>query len=257
MDFVRYLVKDRKAYITLNRPDKRNALSPDLVSALKEAFSSAASDKQVKVIILKAEGKAFCAGADLAYLSEMQEYSYTENLEDSHHLKDLLLQIYTHPKPVIAQVQGPAIAGGCGLAGVCDFIYSAPEAKFGYTEVKIGFVPAMVLVFLIRKVGESRATQLLLSGELIDAESALAMGLIHRISYIDHLDEDVNQFADLLIRNNSDASMKLTKSLIKQVQDIPLEAALALAAETNAKSRATEACKRGIQAFLNKEPITW
>lgn len=257
MELITYLVKNRKAYITLNRPEKRNALSAELVTALKEAFDTAAADEKAKVIILKAEGKAFCAGADLAYLQELQGYSFEENLKDSEHLKELFLKIYMHPKPVIAQVQGHAIAGGCGLATVCDYIYSVEEALFGYTEVKIGFVPAMVLIFLIRKIGESRATQLLLSGELISAEKALTLGMIHHVSSAGRLEEEVNQFAEQLIKNNSAESMKLTKSLIKQVQDVSLEEALRIASQTNAKARATDDCKHGISSFLNKESIIW
>lgn len=257
MDPVHYSVKNRKAYITLNRPEKRNALNTELVSALKEAFLKAGADDEVKVIILQAEGKAFCAGADLAYVKDLQDFTYEENLEDSDHLKALFLQIYNHPKPVIAQVQGHAIAGGCGLATVCDFIYSIPEAKFGYTEVRIGFVPAMVMVFLIRKIGEAKASQLLLSGELITTEKALELGMVHHISTAEKLEEDVNEFADRLIKNNSAESMKLTKTLIKQVQDVTLDAALKLASQTNARARATNDCKRGISAFLDKEPITW
>ncbi len=158
---IEYAVADRIGYITLNRPDKRNALSFDLVKELKEAFARAEDDAAVKVIVLRANGEAFCAGADLAYLQNLQKFSHVENLADSNHLKELFLQIYILKKVVIAQVQGHALAGGCGLATVCDFSFSVPEAKFGYTEVKIGFIPAIVMVFLIRKIGEGKARHLL------------------------------------------------------------------------------------------------
>src|SRR5688572_4725801 len=181
MKVVEYVVKDRVGLITLNRPEKRNALSHELVADLKEAFSNAEKDEHVKVIILKANGEAFCAGADLTYLQQLQNFSYEENLQDSNHLKELFLKIYTHPKIVIAQVQGHALAGGCGLATVCDFSYAVPQAKFGYTEVKIGFIPAIVTVFLLRKIGEARSKELLLGGELISAEQALQIGLINKI----------------------------------------------------------------------------
>jgi methylglutaconyl-CoA hydratase len=141
-----FTINNRVGYITLNRPDKRNALSFELIRELKEAFYNAERDDAVKVIVLRAHGEVFCAGADLAYLQQLQEFSYEQNLADSNHLKDLFFQIYTLQKVVIAQVQGHALAGGCGLATVCDFTFSVPEAKFGYTEVKIGFIPAIVMV---------------------------------------------------------------------------------------------------------------
>ena len=160
----------------MNRAEKRNALEYRTGSELKAAFESYESDSLVKVIVLRATGEVFCAGADLAYLQKMQGFSEKENLEDSSRLKDLLLKIYTLRKIVIAQVQGHAVAGGCGLASVCDFIVTVPEAKFGYTEVRIGFVPAIVMVFLLRKIGEARVKQMLLVGELVSAEEALHLG---------------------------------------------------------------------------------
>ncbi|MEQ8240595.1 MAG: enoyl-CoA hydratase-related protein [Cyclobacteriaceae bacterium] len=257
MEYSRFEIIDKKAYITLNRPEKRNALHPDLVSELKNALKESAISDKVKVVIIQAEGKAFCAGADLAYLQDLQRNTYEENLQDSNHLRELFELIYHFPKPVIAKVQGHALAGGCGLATVCDFIYAAEEAKFGYTEVKIGFVPAMVLVFLIRKIGESRASELLLSGELISASKAEKIGLIHEVCTAENLFERVENLAHSLIENNSGESMKLTKELIKSVQNLSLDKAMELASETNATARATTDCKKGISAFLNKEPIVW
>ena len=152
MKYVKYSVLDRIAFITLDRAEKRNALSYDLVTELKSAFADAENDDAVKVIVLKANGEAFSAGADLEYLQQLQSFSYEQNFNDSNHLKELFLQIYSLKKVVIAQIQGHAIAGGCGLAAVCDFSFATPESKFGYTEVKIGFIPAIVMVFLIRKI---------------------------------------------------------------------------------------------------------
>lgn len=257
MSIVKYEVKDRIAYITLNRPEKRNAFSYELVKALKQAFTDAEHDKDAKVIILRAEGKVFCAGADLAYLQQLQKNSYEENFEDSSFLKDLYDQIYRHPKLVVAEVQGHAIAGGCGLATVCDFAFSAPEAKFGYTEVKIGFVPAIVMVFLLRKLGQAKAGELLLSGDLVSAEKAAAYGIITKVVEKDLLSKHVVDFTQHLIRTNSAESMTMTKQMMAAVQEMSLDEGLVHAAETNAKSRAGEDCKRGIAAFLNKEKISW
>lgn len=257
METIKYNVENRIGYITLNRPEKRNALNAALVAELKQAFQQAESDDAVKVIVLKANGEAFCSGADLGYLQRLQKFSYEENVRDSENLKELFLLIYTLKKIVIAQVQGHALAGGCGLANVCDYTFSVPEAKFGYTEVKIGFVPAIVMVFLIRKIGEASAKNLLLSGELIASEEAKRVGLINVIVTSTELENSVNTFARKLVETNSTHAMMLTKQMIAAVQSLPLNDALTYAAEMNAKARGTSDCKKGIAAFLNKEKITW
>lgn len=257
MRYIQYAVLDRIAFITMNRPEKRNALSHELVSELRSAFTEAERDDNVKVVILKANGEAFSAGADLEFLQQMQHFSYEENLADSTHLKELFQQIYTLKKVVIAQVQGHAIAGGCGLATVCDFSFSVPEAKFGYTEVKIGFVPAIVMVFLIRKIGEAQARSLLLSGSLITAEQARRMGMVNEIVDREELNDAVIHFAAQLIVNNSANSMKVTKEMIANVQSMALDEGLQYAAQMNARVRESEDCKRGVGAFVTKEKITW
>ena len=257
MGIVLYEAKDRIGYITLNRPEKRNALNHELVDDLKQAFTQAESDVNVKVIVLQANGDAFCAGADLAYLQQLQKFSFEENLADSNHLKELFLKIYQLKKVVIAKVQGHALAGGCGLATVCDFVFAVPEAKFGYTEVKIGFIPAIVLVFLIRKIGEKQAMHLLLSGELVQGNEAMNFGLVNYLVSKDKLNETVSEFAQKLIKNNSSQSMALTKQMIDKVQSMSLADALAYAAKMNAEARASDDCKKGINAFLNKQEMIW
>ena len=216
-----------------------------------------AESNKVKVIVLKAEGTVFSAGADLSYLQQLQKNSYEENLHDSHHLKELYLKIYSCKKPVIAQVQGHAIAGGCGLANVCDFVFTSNVAKFGFTEVQIGFVPAVVMVFLIRKIGESRARELLLSGNLIDAKTAYDYGLAQRVSKPEELESTVNEFVEHLLKKNSSNSMALIKEMMNKVPTMPLKEALDYAADMNAKARSTEDCKKGLDAFLNKYSIEW
>ncbi len=257
MSLVETSVKDRIGYITLNRPEKRNALSPEMVSELKLAFQKAESDDLVKVIVLRANGESFCAGADLAYLQNLQKFSYEENLADSQHLKELFLQIYTLRKVVIAQVQGFALAGGCGLATVCDFVYTVPDAKFGYTEVKIGFVPAIVMVFLLRKIGEAHAKELLLTGNLITADEARVMGLVNKVVFKELLEKEVESLATQLINTTSAQSLTLTKKMIAEVQQMNLEEALNFASQQNAHARNTEDCKKGIDAFLSKQPLKW
>ncbi|CAN5364038.1 enoyl-CoA hydratase-related protein [soil metagenome] len=257
MNLVLIEKKERIGFLTINRPEKRNALSFELVTELISAFHQAHEDKEIKVIILKASGTIFCAGADLAYLQKLQSNTFEENLEDSRHLKDLYQLIYTMDKVVIAQINGHAIAGGCGLASICDFSFAVPEAKFGYTEVRIGFVPALVNVFLLRKLGEGRSRQLLLGGNLIDAVTAMEMGLINWVVPAIHLEERVIEFARSLCIENSAESMAYVKKIIAEVPGMELNKALEYSATLNAQARASEDCKKGISAFLNKEKITW
>lgn len=257
MELVQYAVNGNVCTITMNRPQKRNALNPELIGALKEAFTRAETDDLAKVIVLNADGETFCAGADLEYLQRLQQFTYEENLADSNSLRNLFWQIYTHPKVVIAQVHGHALAGGCGLVTVCDFCFASVDARFGYTEVKIGFVPALVMSFLVRRIGEGRARQLLLTGTLIDAKEAYRLGLINCVCDKKMLEQDTQSFAESIIRANSSQAMKTTKQLLADVQSLPLEDALALAAETNARARETADCRRGISAFLKKEKIDW
>lgn len=257
MNSVLYEVKDRICYLTLNRPEKKNALNSELVTSLQKAFAQAESDQAAKVIVLRANGNVFCSGADLESLQALQKNSFEENIQDSNHLKTLFLQIYTLKKVVIAQVQGHALAGGCGLAAVCDFVFSVPEAKLGYTEVRIGFVPAIVMVFLLRKVGEQRAKQLLLSGDLVKGEETVQLGLVNKIVPQEKLEEGVFNYAQGLIKNNSIQSMELTKQMIANVQSMSLTEGLDYAVSMNAKARSSDDCKRGIAAFLNKEKLSW
>lgn len=257
MEFVTYEVQDRMGIITLNRPAKRNALSFEMISELYEAFGTAESNDLVKVVILRAKGAVFCAGADLAYLQKLESLSHEENLADSKHLSDLFHRIYTLKKIVIAQVHGHAVAGGCGLASVCDFVYAVPEAKLGYTEVKIGFVPAIVMVFLIRRLGEHHARQLLLSGEFVSAEEAQRMGLVNRVVPSVKLEDIVTEMAQRLISTNSGTSMETTKRMIADVQSMPLTEALEYASRMNATARSTADFKKGIASFLNKEDLSW
>ena len=256
-NYITYDIKDRIAKIMINRPDKRNALNGEVVTELLDAFNDAEQDENVKVIILGGEGKVFCAGADLAYLQSLQTNTYEENLADSLHLKSLFHKIYTLKKVVIARVHGHAIAGGCGLATVCDFVFSVPEAKFGYSEVRIGFVPALVKVFLLRKIGEAQARKLLLSGDLISGSEGEKIGIVQFLSDASRLDADVHDFARKLISSNSSLSMQLTKEMIAAIPSMDLEAALDYAARMNAQARESEDCQKGIASFLDKTELRW
>jgi methylglutaconyl-CoA hydratase len=243
--------------LTLDRPDVRNALNGALVQALREALAAAAADPDVRAIVLTGSGKAFSAGADLAALQSLQTASAEANLADSEHLGALFEAVYRHPKPVIAKVQGHAIAGGCGLAAVCDFSLVADTAKLGFTEVRIGFVPALVAVFVTRKLGEAAARDLLLRGGLITAAEGEWTGLITRAVPAGELDEQVDTLADELARETSGTAVSLTKRLLADVAGMGLSEGLSYAARLNALARSTDDCKAGIGAFLDKEDAPW
>jgi methylglutaconyl-CoA hydratase len=254
---VLYSVSNRVATITLNRSEKRNAFNAMLIQKLTECLLEASEDDLVKVIILKANGPAFSAGADLEYLQELQSNSHEANLADSENLKRLFTTIYYLPKVVIAQVEGHAIAGGCGLATVCDIIFSVPEAKFGYTEVKLGFVPAIVSCFLVRKTSETIVKRILLTGELFSAQQALDFGLITFIAGKEDIDSKVTAFAVNLCEQTSSNSLMVTKQLIGQTTNPALEKSLELAVQINARVRENADFKKGIASFLDKKEINW
>lgn len=250
-------VEDRVGTILLNRPEKRNALNNEMAVKLHEALKQLEKDDSCKVVIIKANGEAFCAGADLAYLQLLQKNTYEENLVDSKQLMEMFSTLYHFPKITIAQVEGPALAGGCGLAGLCDFCYATPTAQFGYTEVKIGFIPAIVSVFLTRKIGENLAKQLLLTGNIISAEEAAQMHLITKVIDPNMIEEVVHVFAKKLLNGVSGESITLTKQLLANFPGLTIKEQLEMAATYNAKARATDDCKKGISAFLNKEKLNW
>lgn len=244
-------IKNNTAILTLNRPEKRNALHPFLIEQLKSKIIEYKKNDLVKSLIITGEGNTFCAGADLEYLKNISNNSSTENYEDSNSLAELFLMIYEFPKPTIAAVNGSAIAGGCGLASVCDFIIANPDkSKFGYTEVKIGFIPAIVSIFLIRKIGEGFAKQLLLAGDLITGNRAYEIGLAN------YLAEDV--FAESInlaekLNKNSATSMKMTKKMIDNISNLSVRDAVDHCINLNVISRSTEDFNKGIQSFLNKD----
>jgi methylglutaconyl-CoA hydratase len=247
---IKYLSENGTGILLLNRPEKRNALHPEMVKQLKEKLIEIEKDDSVKVVIIAGEGNVFCAGADLEYLNQLGSYSVTENENDSQSLAELFLQVYKLSKPTIASVNGPAIAGGCGLASVCDFIIANEgNAKFGYTEVRIGFLPAIVSIFLIKRVGESTAKQLLLSGELIDAKRAYDIGFVDYLA--NNSMKEALALSEKLIKN-SFYSMKLTKQMIHSVSNLNVDEAVSYCIRLNTISRSADDFKKGLEKFLNK-----
>lgn len=248
---IKFEIKDEIGTLTLNRPEKRNALHPDLVRQMKAKLKEIEQDKSVKVAIITGEGKSFCAGADLEYLNQLRDFSSLENEKDSRELAELFLMIYNFSKPVIAAVKGAAIAGGCGLASVCDLIVADEvNSKFGYSEVKIGFIPALVSTFLIRKVGEGMAKQLLLAGELIEGKRAYEIGFVNYL-YSNVLSGALDVASKL--KENSLQSMELTKEMIKKVSVLSAEDAVEFCIGLNTISRTTDDFKKGLNNFLTKK----
>ena len=243
------------AVITLNRPEKRNAISfeliDDLLQGLKEVETSDA-----QVLILTGAGKAFSSGMDLDNLKQLIGRSPEQNLKDSETMVRLFRSLYEFPKVTIAAVNGAAIAGGTGLALLCDFTLAVPEAKFGYTEVRIGFVPAIVSTFLLRQVGEKQARDLLLTGRIIGAEEAARMGLVNEIIAPENLMTRARELAALLMEN-SPASLRSTKKLLNDHSRSELDAEIEAAVRENAAVRTTPDFREGVTSFLEKRKPVW
>jgi len=243
------------ATITLNRPEKRNAISADMIAELQTALDEI-EKSHVRVAILTGAGKAFCSGMDLEMLAAMAQQSPSENQEDSRRMAKLFRRIWSFPRPLIAAVNGPALAGGCGIAMLCDFTLAVPEAKFGYTEVKIGFLPAIVSVFLMRQIGEKRARDLLLTGRIIEAAEAKEMGLINEIVPAEKLLARSNELAEVLI-SSSPASLSRAKRLLTSAAAATVDADLERAVMENARIRCTPDFKEGLASFLEKRKPVW
>jgi methylglutaconyl-CoA hydratase len=243
------------AIITLNRPDKRNAISPHMIEELLAALDEIESGPS-RVVILTGAGKAFCAGMDLDALRVSADASHSQHLEDSRRAARLFRRLWSFPKPTIAAVNGAAIAGGSGLATLCDFTLASAEANFGYTEVNIGFIPAFVSVFLARQIGQKRARDLLLSARIFDAKEAYEMGLVTMVVAGDCLLGRAHEIASTIVAA-SPSSIARTKRLLLSSEleavDRDLEAAIA----ASAAARATPDFKEGLVAFLERRPPKW
>jgi methylglutaconyl-CoA hydratase len=243
------------AIITLNRPDKRNALSFQLLDELTGALDDIeTSDAQV--VILTGAGKAFCAGMDLDELKSLSGKSHQENVQDSQKMARIFRRLYEFPKPTIAAVNGAAIAGGAGLATMCDFTLAVPEAKFGYTEVRIGFVPAIVSSILVWQVGHKLARDLLLTGRLFDAPEAHRFGLVNEVVTAEQLIARVRELA-LQLMENSPTSLRLTKKLVNGFISSQLDAQIDQAVQDNAAIRQTPDFREGVASFLEKRKPRW
>jgi methylglutaconyl-CoA hydratase len=248
-------VSGKVASITLNRPDKRNAISAQMIADLQSALD-AIEKSHARVVILTGAGKAFCAGMDLEMLAAIAKQSPAENQEDSRRIAKMLRRIWSFTRPTIAAVNGAAYAGGCGIATLCDFTLASPEAKFGYTEVKIGFLPAIVSVFLTRQIGEKRSRDLLLTGRIIDAAEAKEYGLVTEVVPAERLMDTARELADTLIAASPSSLARAKRLLVSAVAN-SVDADLERAILENARIRCTPDFKEGITSFLEKRKPVW
>ncbi len=239
------------ATIELASPNTRNALGPEMLGAIAEAMRELNALSTIRVIVIAAEGKAFCAGANLKYLQQIRESDPMSNLSDSQFMRECFQLIYQSPKITIAKVHGDAIAGGCGLATVCDYIIAADKARFGFTEVAIGFVPAIVGVYAQRKIGENRARHMLLRAHLMSATEAREEGLVYKVVSAEDLDTTVNNLAEELSKHPA-SSIELTKKLLVHINEMDVNSALDYATTLNAFSRQTPAFRNGIDSMISR-----
>jgi methylglutaconyl-CoA hydratase len=249
-------IKNSIATITLMREEKRNAINAQMILELKKCLQDLRLNPAILIVVITGSGSVFSAGADLESLEKISSNSFDANLDDSNSLRELFEMIHTLSKITVAKINGHAIAGGCGLASVCDITIAKRSAKLGYTEVKIGFIAAIVMVFLQELVGDKKAVELLLSGRLISADEAERIGLISLVLDDDNFDRDCDNYLQEL-SSNSPSAMIETKHLYQNVRMFSHEYALGIAANTNAKVRTSDDCKEGVRAFLEKRKPIW
>jgi methylglutaconyl-CoA hydratase len=252
---LQFAVEGELATITLNRPDKRNAISPEMIDDLLGALDEAERGP-ARVVILTGAGSAFCAGMDLEALRNLATQTQEQHAADAERMGKMFYRVYSFPKPLIAAVNGPAIAGGTGLATLADFTLAVPEAKFGYTEARIGFVPAVVSVFLLRQVSEKITRDLLLTGKIFDAVEAHRLGLVTQIVAADKLLDAARELGRTLAAL-SPTSLALTKRLILRWNEKEIQRDLAIAIRESAEIRRTADFREGLSAFLEKRTPRW
>ena len=250
-EVVLYAVEGSVARVTLNRPEKRNALNDAVIAGLKEHLKKAATDKSVRVVVISGTGKDFCSGADLSALQKIAGASVAENSDDARSLLELFLLIRGLQVPVVAAVTGRALAGGCGLATACDLVLASASARFGYPEVKIGFVPAMVMAILRRNVSEKRAFELITRGAEISAEQAMAFGLVNQVFADESFAADVRAYTSEFEKMSASA-MGLTKTLLYQMDGLAFPEALETGADVNVIARLTDDCQQKVAKFLSR-----
>jgi methylglutaconyl-CoA hydratase len=248
---IAYRIDSGIARIALNRPERRNALDQELLSEFRAALGVSAADESVRVIVVSGAGKDFCSGMDLRTFADNASGEIAKFQAEARNMAGLLLDMRRHPRPIVAAVQGRALGGGCGIATAADIVLASDSAQFGYPEINIGFVPAIVMAILRRSVSEKRAFELIVSGESISAQTALEYGMINRVFGAETLEREVEEFV-MNLASNSSSALAMSKELFYRTDAMQFEAAIEAGAEVNAFARTTEDFKRGIQKFVKK-----
>lgn len=249
-------IKDDIAYIKLNRPDIRNAFNEVMIAELNNAFLNLKEDNSLRAVVMTGEGKSFCAGADLHWMRKMKDYTYEENLKDALELAELMYNVYTFPRPVIGRINGAAIGGGTGLVAACDIVVAAESAKFSFSEVKIGLVPACISPYVVMRVGLSRSNRLFLTGERFKAKTAVKYGLVDEAVDDDDLDKSVEEVVKQ-VSNSGPQAMDVSKELLRKVGDYDFDELKKYTAEVIAKLRISDEGQEGLNAFLEKRSPNW
>ena len=257
MKYIEYNCKNRVGYISFLRKDKRNAINNQFINEFNQAFDLAEKDNNCKIIVIQNTGNVFCSGADLKYLEEIRNKTENANIQDSKKLQKLFDNICNSQKITISKIKGHAIAGGCGIISCTDFNYCTPNSKFGFTEVKIGFIPAIVSLYSIKKIGFSNTKKMFLSGEIINSEKAKKLGMIDKIIDETKIDEEVNIITEEFCKTLSKTSISETKKMLQKIQQNNFKENKEFVIKLNAKSRKTNDFKKGVDAFLNKKSIEW
>lgn len=253
---ITFSIKKPVGYVTLNRPDVHNAFNSEMIRELVKVFKSIKKMADLRVIVLQGAGKSFCAGADLNWMRQIKDYSFEENLKESLELAEMLYLIYSSPKPTVGRIQGAAIGGGTGLVSVCDIAIAASDAKFSFSEVKLGLIPACISPYVIRKCGEGKCREFFLSGERLAAERALSTGLVNRVVAPEDLDKAVDEIVNQLISSGPEA-VKMCKELLSGVSQMSFEEVKLYTAEAIARLRVSAEAQEGMAAFLEKRKPKW
>jgi len=251
-----YSIENKVATVTFNRPDVHNAFNDKMINELSEVFDDIAQRQDIRVVIITGKGKSFCAGADLNWMRRVKDYTYDANLKESLELADMLYKIYASPKPTIAKVNGTAIGGGTGLVAVCDIAIASDRAKFSFSEVKLGLIPACISPYVMKKCGEGKCREFFLTGERLTAERAHAAGLINMVTSPDELDKTVGELVQRLLSSGPEAVAKC-KELLRNVAELSFEKGKSYTAEVIAQLRISDEGQEGMAAFFDKRKPKW
>jgi methylglutaconyl-CoA hydratase len=251
-----YRVEDRVARVTFDRPEVHNAFNDTMIRELSEVFDDINGRQDIRVVVVSGKGKSFCAGADLNWMRRVKDFTFEDNLKESLELADMLAKVYSSTKPTIARVNGAAIGGGTGLVAVCDIAVAAASARFSFSEVKLGLIPACISPYVMKKCGEGKCREFFLTGERLTAERALQSGLVNAVVPLDELDEAVTHLVTQLLTSGPEA-IRTCKILLQRVAEMPFEQAKKYTAEVIAQLRISDEGQEGMAAFLEKRKPAW